>query len=70
MYIYIRLTYWAMSSTPTRSQLCIATPVSSFVQCQVSFGYCLCQSPRLYILSIEKYESSQFVEQTLYVLVL
>ena len=26
-----------MSSTRTQSQLCTATPISSFVQCQVSF---------------------------------
>ena len=32
-----RLTYQTMNSTRTQSQLCIATPISSFVQCQVSF---------------------------------
>ena len=32
-----RLSYQAMSSTHTQSQLCPATPISTFVQCQVSF---------------------------------
>ena len=32
-----RLSYQAMSSTRTQSQLCTATPISSFVQCKVSF---------------------------------
>ena len=32
-----RLSYQAMSSTRTQSQLCIATPISSFVQCHISF---------------------------------
>ena len=31
-----RLSYEAMSSTRTQSQLCTAIPISSFVQCQVS----------------------------------
>ena len=34
-----RLSYHAMSSTRTQSQLCTATPISSFVQCQVSFRH-------------------------------
>ena len=29
--------YQAMSSTCTQSQLCTATPISSFVQCHISF---------------------------------
>ena len=33
----IRLTYQVVSSTITQSQLCTATPISSFVQCQISF---------------------------------
>ena len=37
IYIYNRLTYQVMSSTRTQSHLCIATPISSFVQCQVLF---------------------------------
>ena len=32
-----QLRYQAMSLTGTQSQLCIATAISSFVQCQVSF---------------------------------
>ena len=32
-----RLSYQAMSSTRTQSQLCTATPISSFVQCHISF---------------------------------
>ena len=32
-----RLGYQAMSSTRIQIQLCTATPISSFVQCQVSF---------------------------------
>ena len=32
-----RLSYQAMSSTRTQSQLCTATPVLSIVQCQISF---------------------------------
>ena len=32
-----RLSYQAMSSTRTQSQLCIATAISSFVQCPTSF---------------------------------
>ena len=32
-----RLSYQAMSSTRTQSQLCTATPISSFVQCPISF---------------------------------
>ena len=32
-----RLTYQAMSSTCAESQLCTATPISSFVQCYISF---------------------------------
>ena len=32
-----RLSYKAMISTRTQSQLCTATPVSSFVQCRISF---------------------------------
>ena len=31
------MSYQAMSSTPNQSQLCTATPVSSFVQCLISF---------------------------------
>ena len=31
------LSYQAMSSTRTQSQLCTATPILSFVQCQISF---------------------------------
>ena len=37
-----------MCSTHSQSQLTTATPVSSFVQCQVSFGYCLHQAPHLF----------------------
>ena len=33
-----RLSYQAMRSIHTQSQLCTATPVSSFVQCPISFG--------------------------------
>ena len=32
-----RLSYQAMSSARTHSQLCTVTPISSFLQCQVSF---------------------------------
>ena len=32
-----RLSYQAMSSTRTQNQLCIATPISSFAQCPISF---------------------------------
>ena len=32
-----RLSYQAMSSTCTQSQLSTATPISSFVQCHISF---------------------------------
>ena len=32
-----RLSYQATSSTRTLSQLCTATPISSFVQCHISF---------------------------------
>ena len=32
-----RLSYQAMSSTRTQRQLCTATPISSFAQCQISF---------------------------------
>ena len=32
-----RLSYQAMSSTRTQSQICTAAPISSFVQCQISF---------------------------------
>ena len=35
--IEIWLSYQAMSSIHTQSQLCTAAPVSSFVQCQISF---------------------------------
>ena len=42
------LSYQAMSSTRTQSQLCTATPVSLFVQCQVHFDCSLRQSPRLF----------------------
>ena len=38
------LSYQAMISTRTQSQLCTDTPVSSFVQCQFHFGCCLRQS--------------------------
>ena len=33
----ISLSYQPMSLTRTQSQLCTATPISSFVQCQISF---------------------------------
>ena len=32
-----RLSYQAMNSTLTQSQLCTATPISLFVQCHISF---------------------------------
>ena len=32
-----RLSYQAMSLTRTHSQLCTATPISSFAQCHISF---------------------------------
>ena len=32
-----RLSYQAMSSARTQSQLCTATPISSFIQCPISF---------------------------------
>ena len=32
-----RLTYQAMTSTCTQSQLCTATPTSSFAQCKILF---------------------------------
>ena len=43
-----RLSYQAMSSTRTQSQLCTATPISS--RCPVftfHFGHCLRESPHL-----------------------
>ena len=36
-----RLSYQTMSSTRTQSQLCIATPISSFAQCPISSGLLL-----------------------------
>ena len=33
----VAVTDWSISSTNTQSQLCTATPISSFVQCKVSF---------------------------------
>ena len=44
------LSYQAMSSTRTKSQICTAAPISLFVQCQVSFHYPSINSPiNLYI---------------------
>ena len=46
MYIYRsnRLSYQAMSSSRTQSQLCIATPISSLGQCQCQTSYRLLSS--------------------------
>ena len=33
----LKKSYQAMSSTHTQSQLCTATPISSFAQCPISF---------------------------------
>ena len=43
-----RLSYQVMSSTRTPSQLRTVTPVSSFVQCHISFRLCLRQSACLF----------------------
>ena len=39
------LSYQAMSSTRTKSQICTAAPISLLVQCQVSFHYPSINSP-------------------------
>ena len=58
-----RLSYQAMSLTRTQSQLCTATPISSFVQCQVSFRLLL-SSAATFIYECLLYQCHTYINKS------